>query len=171
MENKVYMGIDPGKSGAIVAIFGDDIIRSWIMPTIGKEYDVRSLWKIIKDLSNFNIYCVLEDVHALFQVSANSTFDFGYGLGLIEGILTACEIPYSKIAPKKWQSLMFEGVPLITKPSSTGKTQKTDTKKMALIAAQRIFPTYDLKASDRCKKAHEGIVDALLMAQYSRRNF
>jgi hypothetical protein len=86
-------------------------------------------------------------------------------------MLVAFKIPYTKIAPKKWQRQMFEGVSLMTKPSKTGKTQQVDTKAMALIAAQRIFPYADLKASPRCKKAHDGIVDSLLMAQYCRLNF
>jgi hypothetical protein len=171
MSNKVYIGIDPGKQGAISVIFDNDLIRHWSMPLIGKEYDIKTLTRIIEGFSKLQVYCVLESVHALFGSSANNTFEFGYGLGVLEGILTSHEIPYSKITPKIWQKLMFQGVPLITKPSSTGKTQKTDTKKMALIAAQRIFPKETFLQSERCKKPHEGFVDACLMAEYARRNF
>ena len=169
--NKAYIGIDPGKQGGIVINYDGSVIKAHVMPVIGKEYDLKSLFKILKDTSMFNCYCVLEDVHAIFGSAAGSTFDFGYGLGLIEGILTACEIPYTKVAPKAWQKKMFEGVPLITKPSSTKKTMVTDTKKMATIAAQRMFPTFDLRGTEKCRTPHSGVVDALLMCEYSRRNF
>lgn len=166
----IYIGIDPGKDGGISITFHDGEIKSWVMPVIGKVIDIQELTKIL-DPCLGDAYCVLEDVHAIFGSSAGATFAFGYSLGLLEGILTAFMIPYSKIAPKKWQSQMFEGVKLQQKPSSTGKTMKTDTKSMATIAAQRIFPNIDLRATDRCKKPHDGKVDSLLMMEYCRRNF
>jgi hypothetical protein len=169
--NKSYIGIDPGKKGAITLVCEDCPPRSWVMPLLGKEIDIQTLSRILSGWNIDETYCVLEDVHAIFGASAGATFDFGYGLGIIEGILTANRIPYTKIAPKKWQGQMFEGVPLMQKPSSTGKTMKTDTKNMATIAVQRMYPNQDLRETVKCKKPHDGIVDSLLMAEYCRRNF
>ena len=80
-------------------------------------------------------------------------------------------IPYTKVQPKKWQKQAWEGIPLIKKPSSTGKTQVTDTKAMSLIAAKRLFPKEDLRATERSKIPHDGKVDSLLMANHCLRNF
>jgi hypothetical protein len=173
MENKIYIGIDPGKNGYIT-IFYKEKFFFYPIPLIGGEYDVNTLSEVFKTsiFSNYsNVYCVIEDVHAIFGASASSTFSFGFGIGLLEGILTTLKIPFTKVSPKKWQKQMFEGVPNMTKPSSTGKTMKSDTKGMALIAAKRIFPDIDLRDNDKCKKAHDGKVDSLLICEYAKRNF
>lgn len=175
--SKLFLGIDPGKSGFLTLMNEDQTsIKSWEMPLIGKEYNIQELSRLLKGVKGVyctveDVYCVMEDVHAIFGASANSTWEFGYGIGILEGLLTAYNIPYSKVAPKKWQKEMFEGVPMITKPSSTGKTQKTDNKSMATIAAQRIFPNIDLRATERSKKPHDGKVDSILICEYARRNF
>lgn len=172
MENRLYIGIDPGKNG-FISVLQDDAKSFIPIPLIGKEYDIKELSNIFQFLNKYDtkVYAVLEDVHAIFGASASATFEFGFGLGLLEALLVANNIPYSKIQPKKWQKQMFEGIPEITKPSSTGKTMKTDTKAMALMAAKRMFPDIDLRATDKCKKPHDGKVDALLMCEYCKRNF
>jgi hypothetical protein len=43
---------------------------------------------------------------------------------------------------------------------------KRDCKKMSELAAKRLFPNVDLRATERCKISHDGIVDALLIAYY-----
>lgn len=172
---KCNVGIDPGKKGGITINF-DGNISTWVMPMIGeKVYDIKALVKIFQLITDYDLeaktHCVIEDVHAIYGSAATSTFEFGYGAGLLEGMLVMAGIPYTKVQPKKWQKEMFEGVPALTKPSSTGKTMKADTKKMAEISAKRLFPNLDLKASVRCKISHDGIVDSLLLSEFSRRNF
>ena len=65
---------------------------------------------------------------------------------------------------------LFEGIPKVLKKDGSGKV---DTKAMALIAAKRLFPTTVLTKPDskRATVPHNGIVDALLIAEYARRNF
>jgi hypothetical protein len=172
-NNRLYIGIDPGKQGYITTCFNDEL-TFYAIPMIGKKvYDVKELANIFAFINKADtkIYCVLEDVHAKYGSSAGSTFEFGFGLGLIEGLLAANGIPYSKIQPKKWQKQMFEGVKELSKPSSTGKTMVTDTKAMALIAAKRMFPDVDLRDTKRCTTPHDGKVDSLLMCEYCKRNF
>lgn len=172
-KTKVYVGIDPGKDGAICNIINGDV--NWhVIPLIGKVVDISQL---AKDLTlykrdDYDVTVVLEDVHALFNVSANNTFQLGHVVGLIEGVLAALQLPYIKVAPKKWQALVFQGVPLQTKPSTTGKSVVNDTKAMALIAVSRLFPEIDKsrfeRPGTRTNKIHDGIVDAVCMAYYCR---
>lgn len=64
---------------------------------------------------------------------------------------------------------MFRGINIITKPSTTGKTQVVDTKKMSFTASHRIFPTVDLRRTERCKNEDDNFADSLLIAEYGRR--
>lgn len=198
---KIRVGIDPGKQGSIVIQeFPEGSNEAKIivhqMPLIAKkEYDIHKLRELLLDLSTVegdgrNVMVVLEDVHAIYGVGAGSTFEFGFGLGIIEGILAAYDIPYVKIAPKKWQAVCFQGVPFIPKPAKTkeknlvqeyndqleGKKPrkpavKADTKAMALVAAKRLYPTQKLNYTERQEKAQDGLVDALLMSHFCKLNY
>lgn len=178
MKGKTRIGIDPGKQGflAVYTLFNDnEDLNFYPIPLIGKEIDIYQLNRIFQgflDSTPINdIYCVIENVHAIYGSSAEATFSFGFCCGILESLLVAHNIPYTKVAPKKWQKEMWEGIPLQQKSSSTGKTQVTDTKLMSLLAAKRIFPNVDLRESVRCKKPNDGKVDALLMMEYCKRNF
>lgn len=171
--NKAYIGIDPGKNGFLTVINQKGYFEFYPIPLVGKELDILKINDIISSIisEESDFHCVIEDVHALYGASAGSTFIFGYVCGVLEGILVANNIPYTKVAPKKWQKQMWEGIPLQQKSSSTGKTMVTDTKLMSLMAAKRLFPKVDLRETERCKKPHDGKVDSLLIAEYCRRNF
>lgn len=120
-------------------------------------------------MNSDHVVVILEDVHSIFGTSAGSNFEFGRGLGILEGVLEALEISYFKIAPKKWQATMFEGVRVIEKPGTKAKGRNAyDTKAMALVAVQRIYPKLDLRKSSKAEKPHNGIVDGLLMATYAK---
>lgn len=176
MENKMYIGIDPGKKGFICTI-SVDLIYFEPIPLIGKEVDLNELSNVIRNIKGIaesyqmKIHCVIEDVHAKFGSSAKATFSFGYVCGATEAMLIAHDIPYTKVNPKKWQKEMWEGIPVQKKPSSSGKTMVNDTKLMSLMAAKRLFPEVDLRASNRSKIPHDGKVDSLLLAEYCRRKF
>lgn len=175
---KVRVGIDPGKNG-FIAIWKEGGGYSFLpIPLIGKEVDYKKLAdgfvKAVFDKEHLDVYCVIENVHAKFGSSASSTFNFGYIAGAMEMMLIILGIPYTRVAPKKWQKQMWEGVVVQQKPSSTGKTMVTDTKSTSLMAATRIFPGIDLRAntdSKRSVKPHDGKVDALLICEYCKRNF
>lgn len=165
---RAYIGIDPGKHGFISVICGD-LIESYPIPLIKGELDILGLDDIFKTIKSFSsdTYCVIEHVHAIFGSSAKATFGFGYVAGVLEALLVANKISYTKVQPKQWQKQMWEGIPVITKQGSNRK----DTKAMSLLAGQRIFPQVDLRATERSKKPHDGKVDALLLMEYGRRNY
>jgi hypothetical protein len=172
---KTYVGIDPGKSGAIVTIFNEDI-QKFTIPKIGKEVDAHQLNNLLKSLNNlpYPHHIILEDVHAIFGSAAGATFSFGWIVGVIEGILVANNLSFTKVQPKVWQKEMFQGIPEQRKPSSVNKKGvtvkgKLDTKAMSIMASKRLFPGFSLLPSERCKNPDDGISDALLMAEYCRR--
>ena len=169
---KIRIGIDPGKKGFVTAIINSKEYLFSPIPLIGKEVDIHELDKIIKDFMLCDdIHCVIEDLHSIFGASSKSTFSFGFICGATEAVLIANKMSFTKIKPKEWQKQMWQGIPVQKKPSSTGKTMVNDTKLMSLMAAKRLFPNIDLRATNRSKNPHDGKVDSLLLASYCEKNY
>lgn len=163
---KIRAAFDVGKDGAIVIFRDEKLVYKGVIPTIGNQIDLSGIRKILAKLDYSNTHFVVEDVHAIFGASAKSTFNFGWSLGVLEGMLVGMGFPYTKVSPKEWQREMWQGIKPVYKP---GKL--IDTKATSLLAAKRLFPNEDLRKSERAEKPHDGIVDALLMAEYCRRKF
>ena len=167
----VILGIDPGKDGGIVVLKRKKIIKKYRIPTINKKLvDLVELNKIINKYKNREAHIIIEDVHALFGSSAKATWEFGKVVGQIQGCVSASGIPYTLVAPKKWQNEMFQGVPLLktTKTNQGKKVKANDNKAMALIATKRLFPSTSFIPKG-CRKPHDGLVDAALIAEWGRR--
>lgn len=178
--DKIIIGIDPGKTGAIVAIQPGtpQKIQKWVIPTVGTELDIREMVEILFSYVSTTAHIYVEDVHAIFGSAAGATFTFGFVCGVIQGIVAASGLSYTLVQPKVWQKEIYQGIPEIRKPSVKIKKGKRigqmmkgakDTKKMSLLAAKRLFPDVDLKRTPRCDNPHDGIVDALLIAEYGLR--
>ena len=155
--NKLYIGIDPGQSGGIALIQDGKEPVVYPMPLIEKtELDIVKIFDIITQEPNCHI--VIEDVHSIFGSSANSNWSFGFGCGQLFAMLKLSSLPFTRVSPKTWQKEMWQGV-----------VKQDDNKATSLLAATRLFPNVDFRATERSKVAHDGIVDALLIAEYARR--
>lgn len=160
MPGRLYIGIDPGKKGGIAAIQDGALLDCFVMPTVGGEVSAASFAGWLKhelpaDLDN--VFVVMEKVGSMPNQGVKSMFTFGTGFGLILGVLAALDISHSLVPPKTWQQDMHTGI--------AGK----DPKKRSLIAAQRLFPRASFIATERSRVPHDGIVDAVLLAEYGRR--
>lgn len=177
MSKKVYLGVDVGKLGAICGIDSEGEVTTNRIPLIKDIIDTRAMVEIFRIYTDVygaeNVFCGAEDVHSIFGVSAKSNFQFGKAAGLVEGFLVGLKIPFILVPPKTWQKHAFLGVPIINKPLEKGKKiPSPDTKAMALVAAKRLFPSADLvNGGPRATKPHDGIVDALLIANYIKANY
>ncbi len=175
---KQYVGIDIGKDGAIVVLNtkNNEVIsvNTFVTPLIGRELDFKAFKDLLLNYSNPFVVC--EDLHAIFNSSAANTFTFGGMCYATEMACVCLEIPYVKVQAKLWQKIMFEGVKEIRKPGTKNKKGidvkgKVDTKAMALIAAKRLFPKENFLPTPKSRTPHDGIVDAILMAEYARRTY
>jgi len=170
---KTLIGIDPGLHGAISIIKPDLSLDLMAMPLVlKKELDVKRILDII--YIQVNPYVIIEDVHSVHNASAKANFEFGFGCGSLFAILKIIEVPFSRIAPKTWQKEMWQGVkPIMVLDKGKDKEgkpkYKVDTKATSLLAVKRIFPHANLLATNKCSVPHNGIVDALLMAEFGRR--
>ena len=143
----IYIGIDPGKNGGIAFINEfDEIIQ--LLP-----FSEDSLIMLIKNCSS-DMKCTLEHVHAMPKQGVSSTFNFGMNFGFIQGVLKAYGIPYELVTPQKWKK----------------EFSCTSDKNTSIEVCKRLFPNVNLKATERCKKDHDGMAEALLLACYAKRH-
>lgn len=159
------LSIDPGKAGAIVITdyskgLIDVHIEAHAMPLLKnkKDYDIRAIRDIIVNSGAGMI--ITEDVHAIHGSSAASNFMFGFGVGLIRGMIETSGIPYQLVAPKTWQKDAWVGIKKVK-----------DSKLNSQAAVHRLFPHINLKATNRSSKDHDGIIDAVLIGYYGYLRF
>lgn len=153
--NKIIIGIDPGKSGAICAIRGKEILLLEKCPTLKngtkQDYDVQEMCKIMSKLQVMSPIAYVERVHAMPKQGVCSMFDFGMGYGIWLGLLHAMKIPFVTVPPQSWKKVLLEG---------------TDKSKTAAIQrVQRYFPNVDLKPGKKRVEDHN-LAEALLIAMY-----
>ena len=144
----IYIGVDPGKNGGIAIIDSDGVIAF----PFSEE---RLLIELDGIAQEYECICYLEHVHAMPKQGVSSTFNFGMNFGFIQGVLRAYEIPYELVTPQKWKK----------------EFSCTSDKNTSIEVCKRLFPNVNLKATERCKKDHDGIAEALLIAEYGRRHY
>ena len=167
MSTKKYIGIDIGLKGGIV-IQEDNKIEIHQMPVVGKILFIPGIMNIFNTIST-DSHVVFENLGVIYGSGKTTAFSMGYQLGVIEALCASYKIPYSKVNAKEWQKEMFKGVQELTLPPSKNSLKgKRDTKGMALVAVNRLFPSLNL-IQGRQTKPHDGIVDALLMSEYAKR--
>lgn len=155
----IIIGIDPGQHGGIAIVDDTGKIKSLgVMPIRTTEIDIGELGRAIGFCEiPCHIYC--EHSQAIPGArSSSSTFKFGCSFGILLGVMGTLRIPFTLCKPQAWQKVMHQGV-----------DPKLDPKKRSLIAAKRLYPDQTFLATPRCKVAHDGLIDALLIAEYGRR--
>lgn len=142
----IYMGIDPGQKGGYAMIDGDRV-------TV-KPWDDLNFVQDVRQLSGERVLAAVEKVGAMPGQGVTSMFSFGTSYGFIQGVLTAFEIAYQLIPPRKWKA----------------EYGLLNTEKQASVdVARRLFPGVGLRPTGRSRKDSDGMSDALLMAEYARR--
>lgn len=197
MSEKQYIGIDPGKSGHIVVLQGNEV-KKIPFPKIGKEYDYRGMLDIFLEFEENNCHIVIEDVKALQKPLDKGNWSLSEGKTILIMCCVALGLRYTLVHSKTWQKEVWQGVPIQKMANGKGKDgktkYKTDTKAMTLLAIKRLFPTVDLRvdvekkyyadsAANRKKgiagkevprkgtKPDDGVCDALAMAYYCKLKF
>lgn len=147
----IYIGIDPGKNGGIACI-GNGKYSGEAFP-YSDDILINNLGFIYTQGWQDDVICCLEHVHAMPKQGVTSTFNFGLNFGFIQGVLKAYLIPYELVTPQKWKK----------------EFSVTADKNTSIQVAKRLFPDTNLKATERSRKDHDGMAEALLLAEYGRR--
>ena len=162
---KAFIGIDNGLSGAIAVLNTDGgILATWLMPAVkvgkGREFWPRGLAAGLCDLQGGTVVLERPTKHAAGVLSLCSTWCC---YGGIRAVLELQQFRVHEVAtPRQWQKT-FWAVPKMP------KGQKFDTKAAALRVARQLWPEQSFLATARCTTPHNGIVDALLIAEHGRR--
>ena len=145
----VYLGVDPGKSGAICYV--DDLGHAELVVRTSETY--RDIWQNVSDLAQSDrcVACI-EQVNSMPGQGVASTFKFGESFGLLLGLLTAAEIPFERVRPAAW----CKEFGLKRKPNESNTEWKNRHKQLA----QELFPDASITHAN---------ADALLIAEYCRR--
>jgi Holliday junction resolvasome RuvABC endonuclease subunit len=142
----IYIGVDPGMSGAIVVLRDG---RASFVKNSETPHDIAHFLRVwLADMDTLGIpyYALIERVNAMPKQGVSSTFKFGQSYGMLRGFLVALSIPFEEVSPVKWQTAMG---------CRTG-----GDKNISKARAQQLFPNI---------KVTHAIADALLIAEHCRR--
>ena len=144
----IYIGIDPGKSGAM-AVISERTNKQIVIPFDEERYIAK-----LRICTGLDCRVCLEHVTAMPKQGVTSMFHFGENFGYIKGLLEAFKIPYELVRPQKWK-----------------KEFGISDKNSSVECCKRLFPGVSLRRTERCRKDDDGMAEALLMALYAKRRF
>ncbi len=148
------LGIDPGASGGI-AFFSMQrgLLSIFDMPTVEVKRGGKNKREVSAAMLNAIIgardinAAFVEKVGAMPGQGVSSMFQFGRSVGMIEGVLSALEIPTNYVTPQSWQK-------------AVGARGGKDASR---ARAAELFPAY---AANFTRKKDDGRADAALIAWY-----
>lgn len=188
------IGVDPGLSGGIAILeyepitFQERRVVVFPLPTTakytgkGKEIDCIRLVKLLRnEIPRKDVSLIVLELVRHYPIGkkkgnaatensesenksrgATSMFSFGDGFGIVRSSLKLlyndeCNKLLQYQLPQAWQKRMFQHLPAGEK----------DTKKKALAYVTGRFPYVSLLATKRSKVAHDGMIDALCIADFA----
>lgn len=147
MGERMFLGFDPGKSGAVAGLTegGSVALLAVFSPAdyIGAA----------KACAASGGSAAVEHVGAMPGQGVTSCFSFGENFGFIRGLLESYGIPYELVRPQKWKR----------------EFSCTADKNTSVEVARRLFPGVSLRRTPKCVKPHDGMAEALLIAEWMRR--
>jgi crossover junction endodeoxyribonuclease RuvC len=156
---KLYLGIDPGLSGALALLDDSGGLRVQDMPTLSlarggktkREIDVYALARILDEWTMLGVieHAVLEKVGAMPGQGVSSMFAFGQAFGIARMAVASCFIPITLVPPQTWKSAL----------------RVTAEKDSARARASELLPAHNglwTRAKD------DGRAEAAMMALYCK---
>ena len=123
--SRYTIGIDPGKTGFIVALDGDGAVSwSYPMPETPQE-----LARILREHTDARV--IVERQFAMPGQGLTSTLTIGIGYGVILGVCAGLDIAVDLVRAQDWQKVMLRG---------EGKAKGAELKRQYVAVAERIWP-------------------------------
>ena len=157
-EYKLFIGIDPGLTGAIAIVNEDGKVGLYDMPTrprggkVSREVSAKKLSEILRKYIKDDTLIVLERVASRPQQGVAGMFSLGDSYGVVRGVVGGLGGFCVGTVPAVWR----KGVEL---KAGTGKEG-------SLALARNLFGREGLE-----RKKDDGRADALLIAEYGKRRF
>jgi crossover junction endodeoxyribonuclease RuvC len=156
---RLTVGIDPGLRGGVAALdTAGTIVGLWPMPVAGGEVHAAGLADLLRSLRCLDNHqdvgrVYLEKVSSMPKQGVSSTFKFGTGWGMVRGVCAALGIPVVLVMPTQWKKQVLLGLP----HDKDGAVQFCTSR----------WPQTDL-VPPGCRVPHDGLADALCLAEYGR---
>jgi crossover junction endodeoxyribonuclease RuvC len=138
----VIMGVDPGAVSAAWAVLAGGLAYCDDVPVAGRMIDAPGFSRVV--LKHQPGVAVVEKVAAMPKDGVSSSFRFGQGLGILQGVLAASGIEIVEVTPGMWKKYFRLG----------------PDKELARAFAIKRFPNVD----NLGRKKDAGRAEALLMA-------
>ena len=98
MNDDLFLGVDPGKSGSMVAVSAKGEFHS-----ISLAIDIDRQAGMLSAIAHRIVNATLEKVHSSPQIGVVSAFSFGQSFGRCEALLSAFELTFNYVSPQRWQ--------------------------------------------------------------------
>lgn len=144
-----FIGIDPGKKGAISALKLERATGQRSIVIIPMPKGERDIANHISAWAPCNACAVIERAHAMPGQGVTSMFSYGEIYGFLRGCLTSYHIPFTEVLPQVWQK-------------SFGLVGRGGDKWLAVHKAEQLWPNE--KITKQCG-------DSVLIAEYARKCF
>lgn len=153
MREELYIGIDPGQLGALAILDSNGEVREVMLHD---RFEYILLFDRLAKMDGLSPCAFVEHLNARppMQCSSKTNFSLGEDFGWTCGVLEALRLPYQLVRPAVWKK----------------EFGCTSDKNTSIQTARRLFPSVDLRRTDRCKKDHDGKAEALLIAEWGRRH-
>lgn len=157
----IYLGIDPGLTGALAAIFPYDEQAVYDLPVMqnvraaekGRKrmhLDPLALTQLLEPFDAGECLVVMEYTQAGMK-GALANYSLGHSSGVLMGVLSSLGFTYEMVRPQEWK-----------KAFGLLKAEKDDSRKVAL----KLYPSLPLT-----RKKDHGRAEAILLAEWGRRHF
>ena len=174
-EARTILGLDPGLSGALAYLTGDEIeifdIPTYTVkrgsrkkratdpadapkniPLHKRELDIDAVVRIINSRAESTSLAIIERVNAMPEQGVSSVFQFGRTAGILEGIVASNFIVREYVVPRVWRA----------------KVGVRGGKDGSRSRASELFPA---SAALWARKKDDGRAESALIALYGRRMF
>lgn len=156
----IYIGIDPGLSGAVGYVTSNGHAAVWDMQTILKgtgsvKSEVNAsalylhLYRLMHNEERDHVIAALERVNSMPGQAASSTFSLGDSFGVARACLACASIPTTYVTPQAWKK--YFGL----------SKEKEEARSLAV----KLYPNVELHL-----KKHIDRAEALLIATWLKEN-
>jgi crossover junction endodeoxyribonuclease RuvC len=156
---RLAIGIDPGLQGAIAALDPSGaVVGLWPIPVAGGEVHAAAVADHLRSLRCLDVHqdiglVIIERVGSMPRQGVVSTFKFGTGWGMVRGVCAALGLPVVLVRPAAWKKRVLAGL--------------THDKAGAVRYCASRWPTAELILPG-CRVPHDGLADALCLAEFGR---
>ena len=155
--NEIVIGIDPGLKGAIAIM---ETKTGSLLTAIALPDDILALYQVLHSTKAIypSMIIAVEKAQTIpGRQSVKGAFTSGRNFGMLQAVIRLLYVPAQYIPPLTWQAEMHKGA------------DGPGPKERSLSVAKNLWPCEKFTYTEKQIKPQDGIVDAMLIAEFLRR--